>query len=161
MDQQRIKEKMEELESIIRFPFKDISHLKKAMCSSIIGTRRKEYANEGLATVGDAVLKTVIADNLYEVKKITAKGEITKAKSKLESNKTLYKVMINKGLITFAYNDKHFYGDNDIPDNEKVAAGEHDAYLEAIIGAMYYDSGFEKTKEWIVNWLMPLLDEYQ
>lgn len=166
IEKQRIAKEMKKLESLIHYKFNDKYLLEKAMCSSIIevfceGKVTKEHSNEGMATVGDTVLKLVIADYLYSEKGVKTKGEITDRKSELERNTTLHEVMVKEGLIDYAYNDHHFYSDRDIPSHEQVVSGEHDAYLEAIVGAMYYDAGFNKTKEWIRKWLIPLLDKYK
>ena len=37
----------------------------------------------------------------------------------------------------------------------------HDAYIEAVVGAIYYDSNFEITKQWINDYLYPLLVKYK
>ena len=37
----------------------------------------------------------------------------------------------------------------------------HDAYIEAVVGAIYYDSNFEITKQWIYDYLYPLLVKYK
>ena len=71
---------MRELEVIIHYHFNDIAWLSKAMRSQKIevigeGKNHSEYTNTGLATIGDTVLKSVIADYLYR-KGITTKGEI-------------------------------------------------------------------------------------
>ena len=120
-----------------------------------------EYLNEGLATIGDTILKSVIADKFYR-EGITTKGEITIRKSNIEKNVIMHKIMIEKGLIDYAYNNLHFYKDPNIPDNEQVVHKEHDPYIEAMVGAVYYDSGnYETTKSWILKWLIPLLELYK
>ncbi len=112
-----------------------------------------EYSNERLATVGDTILKSVIADHLYRTK-----GEITTAKSDLENNSTMHKLMLGERLIAYSYNDLHFYKDPNILDHEKVSCKEHDPYVEAIVGAVYYDSNYDT---WILKWLLPLLERYK
>lgn len=64
---------------------------------------------------------------------------------------------MNTVIIKFAHNDKHFYCDENVPNNEQVFCREHDSYLEAIVGVIYYDSGFFSVKKglWIIyitNW---------
>lgn len=54
---------------------------------------------------------------------------------------------MNTVIIKFAHNDKHFYCDENVPNNEQVFCREHDSYLEAIVGAIYYDSGFFSVKK--------------
>ena len=154
-----IESKMEELSKKIECEFKDISLLKKAMDSTKI-QEKKEHSNQCLATVGDAVLKLLISDYLFYIDKISTKGELTEKKKELENNKVLYKIVTNEEIINFAFNDKHFYSKEN-PQHEKVALSKHDSYLEAIIGAIFYDGGFEKTKIWFENWLYPILEKYK
>ena len=164
MDKKRIENEMRELEIIIHYHFIDISWLAEAMGSikiTVVGQGKNgaEYSNEGLATVGDTILKSVIADSLYR-SGIKTKGEITSRKSILENNSTMHRLMLEEGLINYSYNDLHFYKDSNIPEHEKVVCKEHDPYIEAIVGAVYYDSNFDTTKRWILKWLLPLLEKY-
>ncbi len=164
MNSEKIRSKMMELQEKIGYQFNNIDLLSTAMKSEKIevrnvGKNHKEYTNEGLATVGDAVLKVVIADYLYE-KGVTRKGEITTKKSKLENNKNFRKIMTDQKLIEYAYNNEYFQSDNP-PKHKQVVNKKHDPYIEAIVGAVYYDAGFDKTKKWIIEWLLPLLEKYR
>ena len=161
MDKSVVYQTMRELEVKIHYHFNDIAWLSKAMRSEKIevfgeGKNHSEYTNDGLATIGDTVLKSVIADYLYR-KGITTKGEITQIKSKLENNEVMHNIMLKCGLIGYAYNAKHFQSDAGIPDHEKVVTKGHDPYIEAIVGAVFYDSNYDTTKRWILKWLLPLL----
>lgn len=165
MDKKRIEKEMRELELKLHYHFNDVSWLSKAMGSIKIevpgqGKNGSEYSNEGLATVGDTILKSVIADKLYR-EGIRTKGEITTRKSDLENNAAMHRMMLNEGLINYSYNDLHFFKDPNIPDHEKVVCKEHDPYVEAIVGVVYYDSNYETTKRWILKWLLPLLKQYK
>lgn len=166
MDKKRIESEMRELEIKIHYHFNDISWLAKAMGSIKIpvsgqGKNGSEYSNEGLATVGDTILKSVIADKFYR-EGIRTKGEITIKKSGIEDNATMHDVMIKEGLIYYSYNDLHFFKDPNIPDHEQVVHKAHDPYIEAMVGAVYYDSGnYDTTKRWILKWLLPLLEKYK
>ena len=68
--------------------------------------------------------------------------------------------MIEYGLIGYAYNDKHFQADSNIQDHEKVVNKGHDPYIEAMVGAVFYDSNYDTTKRWILKWLLPLLEDF-
>lgn len=125
------------------------------------GKNGSEHSNEGLATAGDTILKSVIADDLCRNKNIRTKGEITTAKSDLENNSTMHRMMLGEGLIAYSCNDLHFIKDANIPDHEKVVCKEYDPYVEAIVGAVYYDSNYETTRRWILKWLLPLLKKYK
>ena len=164
MDKKRIEKEMKELEDLLHYHFIDISWLAKAMGSIKIsiagqGKNGSEYSNEGLATVGDSILKSVIADKLYR-EGVTTKGEITAKKSDIENNRTMHELMLGEGIINFSYNELHFHNDPNIPDHEKVVCKKHDPYIEAIVGAVYYDSDYDTTKRWILKWLIPLLEKY-
>lgn len=165
MEKNRIEKEMRSLENLIHYHFNQISWLAKAMRSVLIevpgeGKNHKEYSNEGLATVGDTILKSVIADMLYR-DGVTTKGEITDKKKDIENNQTMHKMVLGEGIINFAYNDFHFYNDPNIPDHEKVVCKGHDPYIEAIVGAVYFDSNYETTKRWILKWLIPFLYKYK
>lgn len=159
MDQDRIEKEMHELEKKIDYKFDDINWLSKAMGSIKLEELDNEYANGALATVGDAIIKFVLADKLYNDTENPTKGIITNEKSKLENNLTFYNLINKENWINYAYNDLHFYSDN-APNHEKVANNEHDSYVEAIVAAIYYDSNFDIVKEWIVTHLLPLLIKY-
>lgn len=161
-----IKENMLELEEKIDYHFKDISLLARAMGVIKIeipdqGKNNKEYTNSVLATIGDAILKAVLTDILYRSYGIQTKGQLTAKKSELEKSSVLHNIMNREKLIDYAFNEKHFYKDKGIPDNEKVVNNNHDQYIEAIIAAIYYDSNYETVKEWISEWLFPLLNKYK
>jgi len=165
MEKRRIEKEMRELELKLHYHFNDISWLAKAMGSIKIevvgrGKNGSEYSNEGLATVGDTILKSVIADKLYR-DGIRTKGEITVKKSDLENNSAIHRMMLSEGLIDYSYNELHFYKDPQIPEHEKVVCKEHDPYVEAIVGAVYYDSNYDTTRRWILKWLLPSLEKYK
>ena len=72
LEKERIKKMMKQFEIVLHYHFNEIEWLSKAMKSVLLpkkesdGKNHKEYTNEGLATVGDAIIKSVIADKLYK-----------------------------------------------------------------------------------------------
>ena len=163
MDNKRIEKEMRQFELILHYHFIQISWLAKAMRSVKIevdgeGKNHDEYTNEGLATVGDTMLKSMISDMLYRYG-ITTKGAITKAKEGIENNDTMHKLMLGEDWIRYSYNDLHFTMDNP-PQHEKVVSKKHDPYIEAIVGAIYYDSNYDTTKRWVNKYLIPLLGKW-
>lgn len=65
----------------------------------------------------------------------------------------MHQMMLQEGLIDYSYKDSN------IPDHEKVVCKEHNPYVEAIIGAVYYDSNYDTTRRWILKWLLPTLEK--
>ncbi len=156
MEEEKIKGKMQDLASLIAYEYSDISWLSQAMnCTKINraqdGRNRDNCVCKALSTLGDAVLKLILADFCYS-QNADCKS-ITLEKSKTEKNKTLHKVCIDSGIIGFAYNEKHFNDEPNIPDHEKPKTTGHDLYVESIIGAIYKDRGFEYAKNWTVEFL--------
>ena len=160
MNQDRIEKEMHELECKIKYQFKNINLLSKAMGSIKTCKSKNDYINGALATVGDSIIKFVLSDKFYKENDSITKSEITDKKSKLECNSTLSNLVNIKGWIDYAYNEFHFHKDPYIPDNEKVLDNEHDPYVEAIVAAIYYDSNFETVRKWIIDTLLPLLEKY-
>ncbi len=165
MDKEIIKEKMHELEKLLNYNFKSIDFLSDAMCSQKLentnenGKNHTEYSNESLSFLGDTIIKFLISNHLYGDGKNKRKGSMSIEKSKLEKNETFHKIMTEENLISFAYNEKHFYK-TDLPKHEKVVSKNHDPYIEAIAAAIYKDGGFENVTIWFENWLLPRLFKY-
>lgn len=97
--------------------------------------------NERLEYLGDAILGSVIADILYRYFPNKDEGFLTQIRSKIVSRESLNKLAIKIGLDKQVIsnvnlnNNKHIYGDA----------------FEALIGAIYLDQGYAKTKNFIEN----------
>ena len=146
-------EKARDLERILKYEFKDIGLLIDAMNVTKISKRKQPYHNGALAVVGDAILKAVLADYFYfQLKKegsdIHAET-VTTEKLALENNGVLHAAAKELNLMNYAWND----GTTTIP------TGGHDLYVEAVVAAIFHDSGFDKCKEWILTFLLPLLQK--
>lgn len=54
--------------------------------------------------------------------------------------------MTDKKLIEYAYNNEYFQSVNP-PKHKQVVNKKHDPYIEAIVGAVYYDAGSIKRRK--------------
>lgn len=165
VDKTEIIKKMYELSKLIKYEFKDIDKLKNAMNSTKIqvegkSKKKKEYQNQRLAIVGDALLKFLISDDLFNNKNIKTKGDLTEYKEEMENNNLFHLIILKEKIINYAFNDVNFYSKENSKHNQ-VHCGKHDDYLEAIVGAIYYDGGIKKTKKWYYEWLKPILEKYK
>ena len=163
VNEKRIIEKMQRLQNHLKIYFDDIEWLAKAMNSTPLPKLHKDgrhkdpdCKNTALATVGDAILKAILTDYFFSSNCEARKGEITKSKEKLENNKVLYEVMKRFDLKQYTYNDYVFFTDLQ-KDHQKVSDSKHNQYIEAIVAAIYYDQGFDKAKEWVLDYLLPKL----
>ena len=152
IDDNIVTQKMIELAELIGYEPTDISFLKKAMYCQIIhedgdGKNRKNYTNDSFATLGDAILKLILTEFLFD--KGYDKAEITKRKKDIEKNDTLFNLCNKSGIFNYAYNDKYF--SPNAPKQNKVPHSKHDVYIEAIIAAIYKDKGFDYCKKWVTS----------
>ena len=163
VNEKRIIKKMQQLQNHLKISFDDIEWLAKAMNSTPLPklpsdgkNKDPDCKNTALATVGDAILKAILSDYFFSSNCEARKGEITKNKEKLENNNVLYEVMERFDLKQYTYNDYAFFTDPQ-EDHQKVGDSKHNQYIEAIVAAIYYDQGFDKAKEWVLDYLLPKL----
>ena len=154
MKQEDIQLKMQDLAKLIKYSYKDLSYLEKAMHCQIVhggkdGKNRKNYTNDSFATLGDALLKFILTEYLFDYG--YDKNVISQNRKLLENNDTLYELCCKIGIYDYAYNDSCFSGE--APLENKVSHSKHDVYIEAIIAAIYKDKGMEYCKKWCIEFL--------
>lgn len=99
-------------------------------------------SNERLEYLGDAILSAVVADFLF--KKFPYKGEgfLTEMRSKIVSRSNLNKLFEKLGMASL------IQANSESLSNNKSIFGDT---FEALIGAIYLDKGYDKTKKVILN----------
>ncbi len=118
----------------------------------------KEYmsgikeSNERLEYLGDAVLSTVIADYLFKKYPFKDEGFLTEIRSRIVNRESLNQLGKKLGLNRIVeYNDTRKHAQA-----YKSILGDT---LEAIIGAVYLDKGYNHSKKFIIKkLLLPHLD---
>lgn len=152
LDFESIDSKMHELESLLGYEYNDIRNLANAMCGIKLvrehaGGNSKDYYNDSLATVGDAIIKAILSEALF--RRGLCKGEITILKSAMENNKTLLAISDRLELSDFVFNANGFYPDLQVQDRPPYAG--HNQYFEAIVASVYFDSDYETCREWLTG----------
>ena len=110
----------------------------------------KKINNERLEYLGDAVLDAILSDYLFEKFPDATEGFMTKIRSRIVNRDILNQLAISMGInnilisnISSVQPTKNLYGDA----------------LEALIGSVFLDKGFRKTKKlFIRNVLNKYLD---
>ena len=110
----------------------------------------KKVNNERLEYLGDAVLDAILSDYLFEKFPDATEGFMTKIRSRIVNRDVLNQLAISMGIqnilisnISSVQPTKNLYGDA----------------LEALIGSVFLDKGFRKTKKlFIRNVLNKYLD---
>lgn len=108
--------------------------------------------NERLEFLGDAILDAVMADFLYEKYPQKDEGFLTNMRSRIVNRETLNELSYKTGLNAFIIADIQ----NDNKNAPKAIYGDT---LEAFIGAIYIDKGFDFTKKFIIyKLIIPFFD---
>jgi ribonuclease III len=131
---------------LIRFGYRlnNVDVFYEALTHKSYSNTSNSISNERLEFLGDAILDAIIADFLYQKFPFEDEGHLTKVKSKLVSRKTLAEIAQAMGVGEFLRYSK---GRSINMDTLQGNA------LEALIGAVYLDGGFEATRIAIENYL--------
>lgn len=112
--------------------------------SSNDGNKSSPYgsqSNERLEYLGDAVLGTIVAEYLYKKYPTEDEGFLTKMRSKIVKRKSLNEIGYNMGLdeILSTFN------------NTRIAKSMLGNAVEALVGAVYVEQGYQKTTTFVVR----------
>ncbi len=105
-----------------------------------------KLSNERLEYLGDAILGAVIADLLFKRFPYKDEGFLTEMRSKIVSRETLKSVAVKMGIDKLVRKNavrgsfKSMYGDA----------------IEALIGALYIDRGYNVTKNFVLERMVHL-----
>ncbi|MFN3966231.1 MAG: ribonuclease III [Endomicrobiia bacterium] len=138
---------MTELESILGIKFTNKHLLEEAIThKSYAIEKNKPYWNERLEFLGDSVLSCVVADYLYSKFPDSPEGHLSRIKSQLVSRQMLVKLAkeLNLGKFILLSKGEESTGGRTRESNLANA-------VEAIIGAIYLDKGFEMAKKFILK----------
>jgi ribonuclease-3 len=100
--------------------------------------------NERLEFLGDAVLGSAIACFLFKKYPLKDEGFLTKIRSRIVSRQNLNQISLKLGL-------PHFQEKKNTERFSKSLPGDT---LEALIGAIFLDRGFDFTQQWIIRKLI-------
>ncbi len=100
-----------------------------------------EENNERLEYLGDAILGGIVADYLFKKYPYKGEGFLTEMRSKMVNRQTLNDIAVKMGLKKIT-----FYNKNDGSLKVSQIFGNT---LEALIGAIYIDKGFNTTRQWV------------
>lgn len=114
---------------------------------SLLGNRG-DSGNERLEFLGDAVLGMVMAEYLFKKYPLESEGFLTELRSKVVSRRNLSKLANEMGLT------QHLYFDKQITDNRIAMNSIAGNALEALIGAIYLDLGYQKAQKFIFTKLL-------
>ncbi len=143
-------EVLDECEDVLDYEFRSRELLQQALTHASIARTRPD-SNERLEFLGDAILGSVVCEELFQRYPQSPEGELTRIKSVLVSRATCAKVTHELGLDDFLLLGKGLTSGVRIPGS--IAA----AVFEALIGAMYLDGGRDVARDFILRCLDDLV----
>jgi len=133
------------IKSTSGFKPKNLSLYQQAFFHSSVSVKRSGtvISNERLEFLGDAVLGAIIADHLFSVYPYKDEGFLTQLRSKIVNGQNLKEL-----ALKFGFN--HFLKATLTKDEKTKSSAYGDAF-EALIGALYLDHGYLKTKTFVLQ----------
>ena len=98
-------------------------------------------SNERLEYLGDSILSSIVAEYLFQKYPNSNEGFLTKMRSKIVKRKTLNRIADDMGI------DVVLQENNDTRLSESMKGNA----LEALVGAIYLEKGFDETKEIVIT----------
>ena len=150
-------ENIGELENKIDYHFKDISLLKQALThSSFVNEQKinKVQCYERVEYLGDAVLELVSSDYFFRNHPDENEGSLTKMRA----------AAVCEQALDITANDLELGSYMVFGRGERLSGGNKRASIvadcvEAIIGAIYLDSGLDEAKRFIMSFVLNNLDK--
>ncbi|MDL2346221.1 ribonuclease III [Campylobacter hyointestinalis] len=132
-------DKLKRLENLVGYEFKNKELLKEALTHKSMKTGCN---NERLEFLGDAVLDLIVGEYLFSKFEHTDEGNLSKLRAALVNEKSFAKLSNSINLGEFLYLSTAEENNN----GRNKPSLLSDA-LEALMGAIYLESGLEKVKE--------------
>lgn len=146
----------EKLAKKINIKFKDIGLLKKACTHRSYINENKSAGlehNERLEFLGDAVLELVVTSFLFNKFPNKNEGDMTSYRSALVNTHSLSKVALHIGIDEYILLSK-----GEAKDTGRARSIIHADTIEAIIGAIYLDQGYENASEFIHSQVLSIIN---
>lgn len=148
---------IEKLEAQIDYVFRDKDLIRQALTHSSYANERKinkieDY--ERIEFLGDAVLELVSSEYLYEKQKSMSEGQLTRTRAAMVCEPSLASCARDIGLDGYILLGK----------GEEMTGGRNrdsivSDVMEALIGAVYLDGGFEQAKAFIHRFVLLDLED--
>nr|MBP3681123.1 ribonuclease III [Clostridia bacterium] len=134
------------LEKNINYKFKNIELLKKALTHTSYANEYHIESNEKLEFLGDSILEFLSSKYIYNKYSFLKEGEMTKVRADVVCEKSLYKVALKHNFSDFLY-----LGKSQLMTKESARPAILADSVEAVIAAIYFDSGLEEAEKFIIE----------
>lgn len=145
-----LKAQLPKLQKLLGYNFQDLEMLLHACthCSFV-----NEYQgstaithNETLEFLGDSVLGLIVSEWLFKEFPEQNEGDLSSLRSMLVNKEACYQYIQHKDLEGYL-----LVGCGEKELSPKIQAIVYANFFEALLGALYVDAGFKKTKAWFLE----------
>ena len=159
-DTQRKKDSVDygTLQDILGYRFRSIDLLTQSLThkSAVVQEDTKGLlSNERLEFLGDAVLNCLVTEYLYRYHPDKSEGQLSKIKSLVVSRKILGEVAQKMNLGDFI-----IFGISEVKSGGRKRLSTMSNAFEAVLGAVYLDSGLEDVKKVLEKLLFRRIPEF-
>ncbi len=143
------KTTLEDLEQTFGVVFKNKEILQQALVHRSYLNEHPDFPlghNERLEFLGDAVLELIVTEHLYENYE-NPEGELTNWRAAMVNSEMLAELCHDLQVEPYLYMSKGEAKDKDSKARKYILANAY----EAIIGAIYIDSGWDAAKQFVVG----------
>lgn len=138
--------KLDKLEQSIGYTFKNKLLLKNALTHTSYANENNVKSNEKLEFLGDSILEFISSKYIYTKYPNLKEGEMTKVRADVVCERSLYKVALKHNFSDFL-----FIGKSQIINKGNERPSILADSIEAVIAAIYFDSGLESAEKFIVE----------
>ena len=138
--------KLEEFEKRIGYTFQDKELLKNALTHTSYAFEHHVQSNEKLEFLGDSILEFISSKYLYHQFPKLTEGEMTKVRADIVCEDSLYQVAKMHNFSDFLY-----LGKSELSSHKEARPAIMADSVEALIAAIYFDSGLEEAERFIVE----------
>jgi len=146
-----------DFEEKIRIKFNDPNNLVQAFVHRSYLNENRDFSlphNERLEFLGDAVLELVVTEHIFN-EYLNPEGELTSWRASLVNAKMCARVASELGMNDYMLLSRGENKDESSKAREYILANA----LEALIGAIYYDQGWDSAKKFILDSVISKLEE--
>lgn len=152
MAEQGNSDDLGELETRLGVRFKNRDLLARALSHRSLGVIDPTPHNEQLEFLGDAVVGLIVGEYLYTEQPESAVGKLAKLKSYIVDRKSMAQAAQQLGLHQFVR-----LGPGEEASNGRYRDALLEDTFEAVVGAIYLDSGYSAAKRVVLGTLQPSL----
>jgi len=156
IDQDRLKN-LHKLENQLGYRFRDLNLLATSLTHRSYVNENQQWGlsdNERFEFLGDSILGSCVSDLIIRKYTASSEGDLSKIRAALVCEESLAKI-----ARTLQMGDYLLIGHGE----ENAGSRGKDSFLanalEAVIAAVYLDSGFDRVKDMITGWLESRLED--